>query len=54
MSARDTVGYQVRFTDQVGGRTLVNFDDRRDLRRRSGRPLLERYDTIIIDGTNEA
>lgn len=48
------VGYQVRFTDEVGPSTLVKLmTDGILLAEIQGDPLLRRYDTIIIDEAHE-
>jgi ATP-dependent helicase HrpA len=50
----DLVGYQVRFTDRTGPRTLVKLmTDGLLLRELEGDPLLERYDTLILDEAHE-
>ncbi|MFO1394729.1 MAG: hypothetical protein U1F09_13270, partial [Steroidobacteraceae bacterium] len=50
----DLVGYQVRFTDRTGPRTLVKLmTDGLLLRELESDPLLERYDTLIIDEAHE-
>ena len=50
----EVVGYQVRFTDRVGENTLVKLmTDGILLAEIQGDPLLERYDTIIIDEAHE-
>ena len=48
------VGYQVRFTDRTGPGTLVKLmTDGLLLRELESDPLLERYDTLIIDEAHE-
>jgi len=48
------VGYQVRFADRTGPRTLVKLmTDGLLLRELEGDPLLERYDTLILDEAHE-
>jgi ATP-dependent helicase HrpA len=50
----DLVGYQVRFVDRTGPRTLVKLmTDGLLLRELESDPLLERYDTLIIDEAHE-
>ncbi|AOZ73575.1 ATP-dependent RNA helicase HrpA [Boudabousia tangfeifanii] len=50
----ELVGYQVRFTDQVSDRTLVKLmTDGILLAEIQGDPLLQRYDTIIVDEAHE-
>jgi len=50
----DLVGYQVRFADRTGPRTLVKLmTDGLLLRELEGDPLLERYDTLILDEAHE-
>jgi ATP-dependent helicase HrpA len=50
----DLVGYQVRFTDRTGPRTLVKLmTDGLLLRELESDPLLERYDTLILDEAHE-
>ena len=50
----DLVGYQVRFADRTGPRTLVKLmTDGLLLRELEGDPWLERYDTLIIDEAHE-
>jgi ATP-dependent helicase HrpA len=50
----DLVGYQVRFTDRTGPRTLIKLmTDGLLLRELERDPLLERYDTLIIDEAHE-
>ena len=50
----DLVGYQVRFVDRTGPRTLVKLmTDGLLLRELEGDPLLERYDTLILDEAHE-
>jgi ATP-dependent helicase HrpA len=50
----DLVGYQVRFVDRTGPRTLVKLmTDGLLLRELEGDPLLLRYDTLILDETHE-
>ena len=50
----DLVGYKVRFTDRTGPRTLIKLmTDGILLRELEGDPLLERYDTLIIDEAHE-
>lgn len=50
----DVVGYQVRFTDEVGPTTLVKLmTDGILLAEMSVDPLLSRYDTIIVDEAHE-
>jgi ATP-dependent helicase HrpA len=50
----DLVGYQVRFTDRTSPRTLVKLmTDGLLLRELEGDPLLERYDTLILDEAHE-
>ncbi|OKL50619.1 ATP-dependent RNA helicase HrpA [Boudabousia marimammalium] len=50
----DLVGYQVRFTDEVSERTLIKLmTDGILLAEIQGDPLLQRYDTIIIDEAHE-
>ncbi|MCJ7453119.1 MAG: ATP-dependent RNA helicase HrpA [Steroidobacteraceae bacterium] len=50
----DLVGYKVRFTDRTGPRTLVKLmTDGLLLRELESDPLLERYDTLILDEAHE-
>lgn len=50
----DIIGYQVRFTDEVGPTTLVKLmTDGILLAEMSVDPLLSRYDTIIVDEAHE-
>jgi ATP-dependent helicase HrpA len=50
----DLVGYQVRFVDRTGPRTLVKLmTDGLLLRELEADPLLERYDTLILDEAHE-
>jgi ATP-dependent helicase HrpA len=50
----DLVGYQVRFVDRTGPRTLVKLmTDGLLLRELETDPLLERYDTLILDEAHE-
>jgi len=50
----DLVGYQVRFVDRTGPRTLVKLmTDGLLLRELERDPLLERYDTLILDEAHE-
>jgi ATP-dependent helicase HrpA len=50
----DLVGYQVRFDDRTGPRTLVKLmTDGLLLRELESDPLLERYDTLILDEAHE-
>jgi ATP-dependent helicase HrpA len=50
----DLVGYQVRFADRTGPRTLVKLmTDGLLLRELESDPLLERYDTLILDEAHE-
>lgn len=50
----DLVGYQVRFVDRTSPRTLVKLmTDGLLLRELDGDPLLERYDTLILDEAHE-
>ena len=50
----DLVGYQVRFVDRTSPRTLVKLmTDGLLLRELEGDPLLERYDTLILDEAHE-
>ncbi|MBV7363190.1 ATP-dependent RNA helicase HrpA [Actinomycetaceae bacterium TAE3-ERU4] len=50
----ETVGYQVRFTDQVSAQTRLKLmTDGILLAEIQGDPLLKRYDTIIIDEAHE-
>ena len=50
----DLVGYQVRFVDRTGPRTLVKLmTDGLLLRELESDPLLERYDTLILDEAHE-
>ena len=50
----DLVGYQVRFIDRTSPRTLVKLmTDGLLLRELEGDPLLERYDTLILDEAHE-
>lgn len=50
----DLVGYQVRFVDRTGPRTLVKLmTDGLLLRELEADPLLERYDTLIVDEAHE-
>ncbi len=50
----DLVGYQVRFVDRTGPRTLVKLmTDGLLLRELATDPLLERYDTLILDEAHE-
>jgi len=50
----DLVGYQVRFVDRTGPRTLVKLmTDGLLLRELEHDPLLERYDTLILDEAHE-
>ncbi|MDO4665409.1 MAG: ATP-dependent RNA helicase HrpA [Actinomycetaceae bacterium] len=50
----DTVGYQVRFTDEVGPNTLVKLmTDGILLTEIQSDPLLHAYDTIIVDEAHE-
>lgn len=50
----DVVGYQVRFTDEVGPTTLVKLMTDGILLAEMGLdPLLKRYDTIIVDEAHE-
>jgi len=50
----DLVGYQVRFADRTSPRTLVKLmTDGLLLRELEGDPLLERYDTLILDEAHE-
>jgi len=50
----ELVGYQVRFADRTGPRTLVKLmTDGLLLRELEGDPLLERYDTLILDEAHE-
>lgn len=50
----ETVGYQVRFTDQVGDKTLVKLmTDGILLAEIPNDPYLNRYDTLIIDEAHE-
>jgi ATP-dependent helicase HrpA len=50
----ELVGYQVRFVDRTGPRTLVKLmTDGLLLRELEGDPLLERYDTLILDEAHE-
>ena len=50
----DLVGYQVRFVDRSGPRTLVKLmTDGLLLRELENDPLLERYDTLILDEAHE-
>jgi len=53
-SVGDLVGYQVRFVDRTSPRTLVKLmTDGLLLRELEGDPLLERYDTLILDEAHE-
>jgi ATP-dependent helicase HrpA len=53
-STGDLVGYQVRFVDRTGPRTLVKLmTDGLLLRELEGDPLLLRYDTLILDEAHE-
>ena len=50
----DLVGYQVRFVDRTSPRTLVKLmTDGLLLRELESDPLLERYDTLILDEAHE-
>ncbi|MCU0257741.1 MAG: ATP-dependent RNA helicase HrpA [Solirubrobacteraceae bacterium] len=50
----ELVGYQVRFVDRTGPRTLVKLmTDGLLLRELESDPLLERYDTLILDEAHE-
>jgi len=50
----DLVGYQVRFVDRTGPRTMVKLmTDGLLLRELEADPLLERYDTLILDEAHE-
>jgi ATP-dependent RNA helicase HrpA len=50
----ELVGYQVRFVDRTSPRTLVKLmTDGLLLRELEGDPLLERYDTLILDEAHE-
>ena len=50
----DLVGYQVRFVDRTSPRTLVKLmTDGLLLRELEADPLLERYDTLILDEAHE-
>jgi ATP-dependent helicase HrpA len=50
----DLVGYQVRFVDRTSPRTLIKLmTDGLLLRELEGDPLLERYDTLILDEAHE-
>ena len=50
----ELVGYQVRFADRTGPNTLVKLmTDGLLLRELEGDPLLERYDTLILDEAHE-
>jgi ATP-dependent helicase HrpA len=50
----ELVGYQVRFVDRTGPRTLVKLmTDGLLLRELEADPLLERYDTLILDEAHE-
>lgn len=50
----DVVGYQVRFTDEVGPTTLIKLmTDGILLAEMGADPLLRRYDTIIVDEAHE-
>ena len=50
----DVVGYQVRFTDEVGPTTLIKLmTDGILLAEMAADPLLRRYDTIIVDEAHE-
>lgn len=50
----DVVGYQVRFTDQVGPTTLIKLmTDGILLAEMGSDPLLSKYDTIIVDEAHE-
>ncbi|MGB5101902.1 MAG: ATP-dependent RNA helicase HrpA [Steroidobacteraceae bacterium] len=53
-STGDLVGYQVRFVDRTSPRTLVKLmTDGLLLRELESDPLLERYDTLILDEAHE-
>jgi ATP-dependent helicase HrpA len=53
-SPGDLVGYQVRFVDRTGPRTLLKLmTDGLLLRELEADPLLERYDTLILDEAHE-